>query len=173
MQKQYEIVNTEIGDLPAIFELFDHSIVYQEEHGYPVWKHYDKNAIINDIKNKNQYKAVVDSNIGIVFSVAYSDRIIWRALDEDNAVYLHRIVVNPLHKGQKLFGLILDWSIKHAVQKGLRSIRMDTWATNESIIRYYKSFGFTFVENFTTPDTPELPVHNRNLSLTLLEYKLF
>ena len=49
---------------------------------------------------------------------------------------------------------------------------MDTWAANATIIDYYKSFGFTFIENYTTSDTEELPVHNRNLPLTLLEYRL-
>jgi len=115
---------------------------------------------------------VIDSNIAIVFSVCYTDRIIWREMDNGKSVYLHRIVVNPEFKGKKLFGIILDWSINHAKEKGLDSIRMDTWAANPTIIEYYKGFGFTFVENYTTPDTEELPVHNRNLALSLLEYKL-
>ena len=88
-----------------------------------------------------------------------------------NSIYLHRIVVNPEFKGQRLFGTILDWAIEHSKQKGLSSIRMDTWAANPTIIDYYKSFGFAFIENYTTPDSEELPVHNRNLALTLLEYK--
>ena len=33
-------------------------------------------------------------------------------------------------------------------------------------------FGFEFVENYTTPDSMELPQHNRKLALTLLEYRL-
>jgi len=49
---------------------------------------------------------------------------------------------------------------------------MDTWAANPTIIDYYKSFGFAFIENYTTPNSEELPVHNRNLALTLLEYQL-
>lgn len=102
----------------------------------------------------------------------YADKIIWRDLDTGNSIYLHRIVVNPACKGQRLFGKILDWAIEHSKQKGLSSIRMDTWAANPTIIEYYKSFGFMFIENFTTPDSEELPVHNRNLALTLLEYKL-
>jgi GNAT superfamily N-acetyltransferase len=110
--------------------------------------------------------------MGIVFSVCYADKVIWRELDIGNSIYLHRIVVNPEFKGRKLFGLILDWAIKQAEQKGLSSIRMDTWAANPGIIDYYKNFGFTFIENCTTPDTIELPLHNRNLALTLLEFKL-
>jgi len=161
-----------MSELAQIFELFEHSINYQEKKGYPVWKDYDKKAIIKDIENKNQYKVVVDSQIGIVFSICYTDKVIWRDLDKGDSIYLHRIVVNPEFKGQKLFGLILNWAIEHSKQKGLSSIRMDTWAANPTIINYYKSFGFVFIENYTTPESEELPVHNRNLALTLLEYKL-
>jgi ribosomal protein S18 acetylase RimI-like enzyme len=93
-------------------------------------------------------------------------------MDDGKAIYLHRIVVNPTFKGRKLFGAILDWAIAHSKQKGLRCIRMDTWAANPTIIEYYKSFGFVFMENYTTPDSEELPVHNRKLALTLLEYRL-
>jgi len=172
MDKQYEIVNTEKNDLPLVFEFFEHSISYQEKHGYPAWRHYDKNVVVKDVENKNQYKIIVESAIAMVFSVRYSDKLIWRELDEGDSIYLHRIVVNPAFKGRKLFGLILDWAIDHVKQKGLRSIRMDTWADNPTIINYYKTFGFQFIENYTTPDSPELPVHNRKLPMTLLEYKL-
>ena len=166
-----EVINTERSDLEQIFGLFEHSIDYQERKGYPVWRNYDKNAIIKDIADKNQYKVVVGAKTAIVFSVRYSDKVIWRHLDTGNSIYLHRIVVNPEFKGQRLFGTILDWAIEHSKQKGLSSIRMDPWAANPTIIDYYKSFGFAFIENYITPDSEELPVHNRNLALTLLEYK--
>ena len=167
-----EVRNTEMDDLEQIFELFDQSINYQEKKGYPVWKDYDRNAIIKDIQNKNQYKVVVDSKTGIVFSVCYTDKLIWRGLDKGDSIYLHRIVVNPDFKGQKLFGIILNWAVGHSKQKGLSRIRMDTWAANPTLINYYMSFGFAFIENYIAPDSKELPVHNRNIAMTLLEYKL-
>lgn len=170
MNNHHHIVNTEMVDLPLIHELFEHSISYQEKKGYPVWKNYDKAAIARDIQEKNQYKIVVNSVVAMVFSVAYRDKIIWRDMDRGESVYLHRIVVNPAFKGQKLFGSILRWALHHIGEKGLKSVRMDTWAANPTIIEYYKGFGFKVVENYTTPDTPELPVHNRNLALTLLEF---
>ena len=168
----FEVIHTEMSDLEQVFGLFDHSIIYQEQKGYPVWRNYDKNAIIRDIETKNQYKVVIDSTTAIVFSVCYFDKLIWRDLDKGNSIYLHRIVVNPEFKGRKLFGTILDWAIEHSKLKGLSSIRMDTWADDPNIIEYYKGFGFAFIENYATPDTKELPVHNRNLILSLLEYKL-
>ena len=167
-----EIVNTTPGDLEEIYGFFEHSIQYQEKNGYPVWRNYDKKALVQDIVDKNQYKVIIDSRIGIVFSVRYSDKVIWRHLDDGSAIYLHRIVVNPEFKGRKLFGRILEWVIDHSKQKGINHIRMDTWASNPTIIDYYKKFGFSVIENYTTPDSEELPVHNRKLALTLLEYSL-
>jgi len=49
---------------------------------------------------------------------------------------------------------------------------MDTWADNESLINYYKSFGFKLIENYKTTNAPELPMQNRNLNVALLEIKL-
>jgi ribosomal protein S18 acetylase RimI-like enzyme len=167
----HQVTYTTKTDLPTIYELFEQSIQYQEKNNVPVWKHYDKGAIVRDIENGNQYKIIVDGITAIVFSVAYTDKIIWRERDRNDAIYLHRIVVNPAFKGRKLFGLILDWSINHVKEKGLKFVRMDTWGDNQRIIDYYMKFGFSFVENFTTPDTEELPVHNRNLKLALLEYR--
>jgi ribosomal protein S18 acetylase RimI-like enzyme len=166
------VVNTEMSDLKQIFQFFDYSINYQEKNGYPVWRNYDKQVIIKDIEGKNQYKVVVDSKAAIVFSVCYQDKLIWRDLDDGTSIYLHRIVVNPEFKGKRLFGTILDWAIEHSTSKGIKSIRMDTWANNPIIIDYYMSFGFNYIDVYTTPDNHELPVHNRNQALTLLEYKI-
>src|SRR4051812_33192158 len=104
MNDQFKVINTELTDLPDIVRWFDESIAYQEKHGYPNWKNYDQKAIVRDIENKNHYKAVNNSGTGIVFSVTYRDPVIWRHRDDGLSVYLHRIVVNPAFKGQKLLG---------------------------------------------------------------------
>ena len=46
---------------------------------------------------------------------------------------------------------------------------MDTWAGNEKLINYYKSYGFRFIENYTTANTEDLPEQHRNLKVALLE----
>jgi GNAT superfamily N-acetyltransferase len=172
MKRLHQIENTTNEDLKFVYELFDQSIVYQEKQGYPAWKNYDKNALIRDVDNKHQYKIIIDGLIAMVFSVCYSDKILWREMERGDSIYLHRIVVNPKFKGLRLFGVILEWAIDHAKNRDLKFIRMDTWADDRNIIDYYKGFGFHFIEDFNTPDIPELPVHNRNIPLALLEYNL-
>lgn len=172
MKSETQVLHTTHDDLPFIYNLFDQSIMYQEKKGYPVWRGYDKQVLVNDVNSGNQYKVVIDNQIAIAFSVCYTDKIIWRDMENGSAVYLHRIVVNPAFKGQKLFGQILAWVRGHAEEKGLTTIRMDTWDNNPSLIGYYETFGFRFIERYTTPDSEELPVHNRKLRIVLLEMVL-
>lgn len=167
-----QIQNTKIEDLEFIYHLFDEAIAYQKAKDYPIWNGYDKNVLKTDIKNKLQFKIVEENNILCIFSICFSDSLIWRDKEKGNAIYLHRIVVNPKFKGQRLFEKILNWTIEFAQNQNLKYIRMDTWGNNQNIINYYQSFGFEFIENFTTPITKKLSIQYQNLFLALLEYEI-
>jgi GNAT superfamily N-acetyltransferase len=172
MNGELTIEHTEISELEVVCELYDRAIEYQKRKGFPVWQEFDRSVLVDDIEACKHYKIVLDEGIAMVFSVLSSDKIIWRHMEKGDAVYLHRIAVNPSCKGQRLFSEVVDWTIDHAKKKGLKFIRMDTWSDNLQLINYYNGFGFRFVERFTTPDSLELPKQNRNLSLALLERKL-
>lgn len=168
----YQIVNTSTEDLLFIYGLFEEAIAYIKRKGFIGWNSYDKKFLQLDIENKLQFKIVTENDILCIFSICFSDALIWREKENGDAIYLHRIVVNPAFKGQKQFEKILNWIVEFASGKRLKYIRMDTWADNPNIIGYYKSYGFQFIENYTTPDTPELPDQHRNLKVALLEMKL-
>ena len=167
-----EINNTTKSDLPDILWLFDQAMSLQGKNGYKVWNNIDEIALERDIENKLQYKIARGNEILCIFSIQYSDPLIWRDRDNHDAIYLHRIVVHPHHKGNKLFEKVLSWIKAFAIKKKLKFIRMDTWAENEQLVKYYKSFGFEFIENYTTSNASELPSQNRNLNVALLEMKL-
>ncbi len=170
--ENYQIENTSTADLDFIYSLFEEAITYIKKNNYVGWTTYDKNFIKQDIENNLQFKITNRNEILCVFSICFTDVVIWREMEKGDAIYLHRIVVNPKFKGQKQFEKILNWNIEFAKEKGLKHIRMDTWADNANIIEYYKSFGFIHIEDYTTPNTPELPEQHRNLKVALLEMKL-
>ncbi|MBX2917003.1 MAG: GNAT family N-acetyltransferase [Cyclobacteriaceae bacterium] len=166
---QNEIINATVKDLPIIYQLFEEAIHFQRKNNYVGWNSYDKDFIKADINNGLLYKITRNEDILGIFSICYSDELIWRENENSDAIYLHRIVLNQRFKGEKIFQKILDWSILLAKEKKLKSIRMDTWADNEKIISYYKSYGFKFIENYTTPATEDLPIQHRNLRVALLQ----
>lgn len=172
MTDNFTITNTTKEDLDKVLWLFEQAMELQGKNGYKVWAGIDKTALGKDIENGLQYKIVKEADILCIFSIQYSDPFIWRDRDQNDAIYLHRIVVNPNFKGQRQFEKVLNWAKHFALQNNLQFVRMDTWADNEKIISYYQSFGFEFVEYYQTTDTPELPIQNRDLNVALLEMKL-
>jgi dihydrofolate reductase/ribosomal protein S18 acetylase RimI-like enzyme len=165
----YKILNTTKEDLDEVLWLFKQAMTLRGKNGYKVWSDIDKIALEKDIANGLQYKIVSGNDILCIFSIQHNDPFIWRDRDQSDAIYLHRIVVNPNFKGQRQFEKVLDWATDFARQRNLKFIRMDTWADNEKIIDYYKSFGFQFIEYYKTPNANELPIQNRNLHVALLE----
>jgi len=172
LKENYSVENTTMADLDFIYWLFEEAINYQKKNNYAGWNSYDKEYIKRDIENKLQFKIVTGNTIMCIFSICFTDKLIWREKDKGDAIYLHRAVVNPAFKGQKMFEKILDRITIFAKERGLQYVRMDTWAANPHIIDYYKSYGFAFLENYTTPNTAELPEQHRNLTVALLEFKL-
>lgn len=165
-----QVINTEPTDLPFIYRLFDEATAYQKRNNYPVWPDYDKDVLRQDIAQQLQFKVLMDDDIQGIFSICYTDEAVWRERENGQAIYLHRIVVNPRMKGRKLFGKVLAWAKQHAPEKNRRLIRMDTWADNPTIIAYYQGFGFRIVDYYTTPDSNELPIQQRGNRIVLLEY---
>lgn len=166
------ITHATIHDLPFIYRLFEEAIAYQKENNYIGWKNYDKDFLRHDVENKLLYKIMQEETISGIFSTCYSDPLIWREKEKNDALYLHRIVANRSVHSVPVFSLILDWAKQFAQEKQLKYLRMDTWAANKKIIDYYTRYGFILVEEYTTPDTTDLPVQHRKLNVALLEMVL-
>ena len=172
MNSSFKIENTSEQDLEFIYWMFEEAIAFHKRNNYPVWKGYDKSALQKEVREKLEHKILIENKIALVFSAIYADEFIWREHEKGDAIYLHRIVVNPEFRGLKLFGKVLNWAIKDAKNKNRKYLRLDTWGDNPKMIAYYQSFGFRFVENYATGDNPELPIPHRNLFMALLEYKI-
>jgi ribosomal protein S18 acetylase RimI-like enzyme len=168
----FTIEHTIKSDLDFVYWLFEQAILYQTRNNYPAWKGYDKGVLQRDVEHQRQYKIVTDGKIACIFSILFSDDLLWTDLEKDDAIYIHRVVVNPEFKGNQWFEKIVRWAIPHARENNRTILRMDTWANNPNIIAYYKNLGFKFLHELKTSDNPELPVQNRNLNLAMLEMRI-
>lgn len=170
-QLDFRIIETELEDLPFIYGLFDQAIVYQKAKGFPVWPSYDRAGLREDIQLERQFKVIQEEDIACIFTITLKDEIVWRERDRGDALYLHRVVVNPVFKGNRLFGHIMDWAIRKAQELDLVFLRMDTWGDNPNLISYYQEFGFQIIEYWQTPNSKALPIQQRGNKVVLLEYK--
>lgn len=168
----YAFEEAALDDIPVICQLFEEAIQFQKINHYIGWNTYDREYIKTDIENKFLFKIVKEGNLIAIFSICFKDPLIWREMERGDAIYLHRIVLNRMFAGEKIFQRILAWAIQYCHQMKLAYIRMDTWAENEKIINYYKSYGFTFIENYRTSNNGNLPGQHRNLNVALLQLKV-
>lgn len=158
------------GDLPLVYWLFEKAIAYQKESGFIGWQTYDKDYLKGDVEKKLLYKVGKGLDLVCIFCVCYTDALIWRQKEKGDAVYLHRVVVHPEHRGGRHFEKVLFWAAAHTRQQKRKYVRIDTWANNAKLIQYYAGYGFQFLEDYTTPDDPKLPDQHRNLKVALLQY---
>ncbi|MGZ4038811.1 MAG: hypothetical protein ACXVPQ_13355 [Bacteroidia bacterium] len=91
-----EICNSLPEDIPVIFSFYNAAINYQRRKGYNLWPVFEKALIEKEIAEKRHWKIMEDTTIVCLFSVMYSDPVIWgEEKNKEPAVYLHRIAVNP------------------------------------------------------------------------------
>jgi GNAT superfamily N-acetyltransferase len=75
--------------------------------------------------------------------------------DPDDALYIHRMVVDSSARGSELGSALLDWAARRARQAGKSWLRLDAWKSNPALHKYYLDRGFRLVE--TMPRTPGPP----------------
>jgi ribosomal protein S18 acetylase RimI-like enzyme len=167
-----EIVNCTLQDIDTILSLYKSATEYQKANGFNEWKEFERDLIISEIDEKRIWKIVMDGDIACVFTVAYSDPVIWPSSEgEGEAIYLHRITTNPAYKGRNMVQYIIAWSKEHCKETDSKFIRMDTWADNNTLINYYIKCGFRLVggRKLDKDIAKDLPKHYSTLSLVLLE----
>jgi GNAT superfamily N-acetyltransferase len=167
-----QIVNSTPEDIKTIFELYDKAMEYQKLVFHKHWQPFDPLLIQQEIGENRLWKIMVDGSVACIFSIAYSDPLIWGQRDSEPALYIHRIVTNPLFRGQGYVRIIVEWAKEYGQRIGKKYLRMDTWGDNQKLIDYYIDCGFVFVEIITPTNTALLPKHYDGINLSLFEIAL-
>lgn len=167
-----EIRNAGPGDIETLFSLYDAAIEFQKTVFDKHWLGFDRDLVNTEIAERRLWKLTEDDAVACIWSVAYSDPMIWGENSGDSAMYIHRIVTNPNFRGRGYVRVITGWAIAHARGSGLRFVRMDTWGDNQKLLEYYQSCGFAFKGLVTPTPSETLPKHYEGISLSLFEIDL-
>ena len=166
------IENTTLSDIKKVFELYEKARTYQQIKRAVIWPVFDNKAVEKDILDKRQWKIVIDNEIACVWTVEYSDPIIWGERDKTPAIYLHKIATNPVFKGKGMVPKIIHWARVHANSKNKSLVRMDTCGDNKGLIAYYQKCGFNHLDSFLLEKNEALPSHYHNNIVQLFELEV-
>lgn len=168
-----QIENSTIHDMPEIFRLYRLASDYQrQKKTVVVWPEFSREMVETEIAGKRQWKLLIDGRIACVWATTFSDEQIWEEMNNDAAVYIHRIVTNPDFRGRNFVGIIVDWAKEYAAAHHKDFVRLDTIGNNIGLIKHYTNAGFTFLGMFDLKDTTGLPDHYHNAPAALFQVKL-
>ena len=167
-----QIINSTADDTATIFKFYDHAIAYQKTKFNKHWQGFDLELVQTEIKENRQWKIMMDNTVVCIFAITFNDAAIWGDKDEQPSIYIHRIVTNPLFRGNNFVNEIITWAKKYGKENGRQFIRMDTWGDNQKLIDYYTKCGFTFLGLSEELNAKDLPKHYSGIQLSLFEIKI-
>ncbi|MEP6849132.1 MAG: GNAT family N-acetyltransferase [Acidobacteriota bacterium] len=159
-------------EIDIVFDLYDRAIEFQKTVFHKSWLGFDRQLVETEIVEERIWKIEDDGTIACIYSVTYSDPVIWGEKSGESAMYIHRIVTNPDFRGRGYVRSITGWATDFARSNNLRFVRMDTWGDNQKLIDYYKDCGFGFRGVVTPKKSAELPKHYSDINLSLFEIDL-
>lgn len=167
------IINALESDIDEIFRLYDLATKHQISiNAIAIWPNFDRHSILQEIKEKRQWKLMIDNQIACIWATAYSDPDIWEERNNDAAIYIHRIATNPCFRGNQFVLKIVEWAKSHAIHHHKQFIRLDTVGNNIGLIQYYQQTGFTYLGQFKLKNTKNLYGHYKKDAVCLFEINL-
>jgi ribosomal protein S18 acetylase RimI-like enzyme len=146
------------------------ALAYQAAAQLPAWSPYPEEKINNEIAAGLHFSAFMpDGVLAGFFSVVLSDAMIWGSKEKGDAIYLHRMCVNPACRGKYLAASVLTWAYGYASGRGRKFVRMDTWGDNPRLVNHYVACGFQHIGNRQMGQAPDLLPHYKNANLALFE----
>ena len=166
------IQNATPQDIDAIFEMYDFAVAFQKTKFYKHWQGFDVSLIEKEIAEKRIFKILEGEKLACIFSITFNDVLIWGEKDQNDAIYIHRIVSHPDFKGRFYVKNIVEWAKIFCTENKKPFIRMDTWGDNEKLIEYYTQCGFEFLGLITLTKSEGLPKHYEGACLSKFEIAL-
>lgn len=167
------IVRSQQSSLIQFRDFWQAALSYQAERNLPLWSAFPETIILNEISESRHFSGFVSENVlAGFFSIAHADPFIWGDEEQGDAIYIHRMCVNPKFKGHNFAAKVLAWACGYATARKCRFVRMDTWAKTRSLVDYYVRCGFNYIGDKKLSDTSGLPPHYHNQELALFQNEI-
>ena len=157
-----EIIKCIMNDSNEILALYQAARNLQTQRKMVIWPFFEKPFIEKEIQEERQWKIIINKVIACNWTITFADKEIWGQKDQSDAIYIHRICINPLFSGNRYIDTIVKWSQEYANLLGKQFIRLDTLGNNTKLIDHYTSAGFVFLGMILLTDTTNLPSHYQN-----------
>lgn len=132
--------------------------IYQWNETYP-----SRQAFENDLRRNELYVIEKAGAIcGMVTITTLIDKeyipVAWLTKN-DNAIYIHRLAVQPENQGKGYAQKLMDFAEDLARKQGYSSVRLDTFSKNKRNQNFYEKRGYQKLSDIYFPKQSEYPFH--------------
>lgn len=132
------------ADLPVVLEILREAATWLWDRAIPQWPPEEFTAgafapLVTQGAIALAWRA--GQAVGTV-TLVWSDPEIWGP-DDGKAGYVHKLAVKRLAAGQGVSHALLAWADARITAAGRRYARLDCWAGNEVLRRFYTQAGYT------------------------------
>ena len=132
--------------------------IFQWNEQYP-----SREVFKKDIESGSLYVLEINKKVvGCIVLTDFKDSVYkdvkWLTKDSKN-LYIHRLAVNPAFQKKGNGRKLMDFAESFAVENNFVSIRLDTFSLNHRNNKFYKSRGYTQLEDVFFPMQSEFPFH--------------
>jgi len=164
------IVPSQPAHLEEFRRHWDAARAFQAARNLPQSPVFPEEQLRRDMADGGHFRGVREDDTCVgFFSVTLSDTPIWGEREQGDAIYIHRMCVNPAARGAGFSADVLIWARGHAASLGRERVRMDTWASNRALVDYYRRCGFEFIGLQDIGHDPALSSHYHGITLALFE----
>ena len=93
------IQNSTMADVEEIFRLYALPPVSANKRSVS-WPAFERSMVETEIIENHQWKMTEDETVACVWATTFSDPLIWENKNEEPAIYIHRIAINPISGGR-------------------------------------------------------------------------
>jgi GNAT superfamily N-acetyltransferase len=157
-------------DIVEVATMWNRSAAWLRSRGLDQWQY--------PVKWENIRSTVADGTCWLVYradgkaigtiTVESAADPYWLPSDNpDDALYVHRMVVDDGARGSELGAALLDWAACRARKAGKAWLRLDVWKSNPALHQYYIDRGFSLVRIDDNPSDPSGACFQRSASIEL------
>lgn len=163
-----EVRQAQIGDIDELQALLAVAIAWQQQRGVPTFTTFPSSFFAQEINKGAVFVARRDGKLMGTVSLYESDDFIWDN-DAAPALYIHRLASLRTAEGRGVGAALIEWSRQRAAELGKHWLRVDCWANNDELCRFYAQQGFSSMRDKNTGENATLPEHYQNINLRLFQ----
>lgn len=131
-----------IDDQEVVLDLLAQGARYARIRGSDQWPdRFPDELIRSGIGRHEVHVGALDGVVCSTFSLTWADEAFW-GIEDDQAGYVHRLVVAAERRGGGLGRRLLDWAQEETSRQGRDLLRLDCLTGNVQLRRWYEVIGF-------------------------------